>query len=52
VADGMVGRETKGASPPQVTYSLTRAGRELGIWEFLPIRKSFPKPQNGHFGPN
>jgi len=28
-ADGIVGRTIKRASPPQVTYSLTRAGREL-----------------------
>ena len=28
-ADGIVQRNVKHASPPQVTYSLTRAGREL-----------------------
>lgn len=27
--DGIVGRGIKRSSPPQVTYSLTRAGREL-----------------------
>jgi DNA-binding HxlR family transcriptional regulator len=27
--DGIVHRQVKRASPPQVTYSLTRAGREL-----------------------
>jgi len=28
-ADGIVGRKIQHASPPQVTYSLTRAGQEL-----------------------
>jgi len=28
-ADGIVQRKVKHASPPQVTYSLTRAGKEL-----------------------
>jgi len=28
-ADGIVSRETTHSSPPQATYSLTRAGREL-----------------------
>jgi DNA-binding HxlR family transcriptional regulator len=57
--DGIVRREVKHASPPQVTYSLTRAGEELivpmsglcawgtrhlGIPPNLP---RYPKPVNG-----
>ncbi|MDR3704078.1 MAG: helix-turn-helix domain-containing protein [Candidatus Sulfopaludibacter sp.] len=57
-ADGIVSREITNSSPPQVTYSLTRAGRELiepmsvlcawgtrhlGIQPNLP---SYPKAQN------